>query len=458
MNYSAKHSMKWIYLTTSFAFVSCASHPEPFAGDQTAQVSTPNSFQSKALQTPEIATSLTKLFSIPALTSTVHLALNNNTDIKIAAAMLKEAGYNFEQSKAPLLPTVSHSAGLGRDFTNSSGATGNYYQGFNASWEVDLWGQIRAGVNAGASDQDAAQLDLEAARQSIAAQTMQAWFTMAENTALLEIAQRRKKSFEQTLNLLEKRFDAGTSDLSAIDLAKVDVENAQALMAQRQNSKEEAARALQVLCGQYPSIGQRNATFGSLKRGVKPGVPSQVLMRRPDIRAAYNRILAADSRVTIAHADQFPNFTLTSSLGTSGSQLGNLARSGFTTFSVLGDLTTPLIDNGKRKAELGAASARAEQAYFSYQKTLLTAFSEVENALAAESALLKRQTYTQKALNASRDAESRIKRQYEAGTVEILTYLDTQRRKFTSEEELTSLRAARYRNRVALALAAGIGI
>lgn len=445
-----------LVIGSSFFLSNCAKLPKPFSGDTTAGIDLPSRFETEAPKV-EVVTSLSSLFNLSELNATVKLALLNNPDLKISVARLKEAGYNFKASKSPLLPTLDHNASLGRTYLNSSG-TGNYSQSFNARWEIDLWGRINATVKAANYSHAAAQLDLESARQSIAAQTMQAWFTLAQNNALLSLAERRRDSFQTTLELLEKRFELGTTNLAEIELAKVDLQNSEFQLAQQSNERDISARSIQILTGRYPSSKHASASFPLLTKTVTPNTPVSVLMRRPDIQAAYHRILAADSRVKVAHADQFPVFNLTSNLGTSARQLEDFAKSGFSTFSILGSLSTPLIDNGQRKAELGASSARAEQAYYDYQRILLDALAEVENSLGNDSSLKQQQDSLQRALTASKSAEQRIKILFENGTVEILTYLDTQRRRFTNEEQLINIKCARYKNRVALALAIGTGI
>jgi len=182
------------------------------------------------------------------------------------------------------------------------------------------------------------------------------------------------------------------------------------------------------------------------------------MLHRPDIQAAYWRILAADSNVKIAHTELYPQFTLTGSLGQSSDVLQSLADSGFNVWSIVAGVTGPIFDGGERRAELGAANARAKQALASYRSTVLDAFEEVENALGSEKYLLRQESSYRKALNAARSAETRTLQNYENGLVEILTLLDAQRRSFITEEQLINITALRYQNRVSLALALGKGL
>jgi outer membrane protein TolC len=233
------------------------------------------------------------------------------------------------------------------------------------------------------------------------------------------------------------------------------VENARAEINARLNARDQAARQLSVLTGSYPDAGKSVSQWPSMKNAVAAGIPSTLLELRPDIFAAYMRIVAADLDTQVAHRDLFPQFALTASGGQQSSTLRDLANSDFTVWLIAANLSAPLIDGGRRRAELGAANARAKQALANYRSTVLNAFREVENALGSELYLRKQVEATASALEAARSAEDQTLRNYETGLVEILTVLDAKRRRFSAEESLINLRNLRYQNRVALALALG---
>lgn len=229
-------------------------------------------------------------------------------------------------------------------------------------------------------------------------------------------------------------------------------------MHQLEDNRDQAARAIRLLTGSYPDAKLSAADWPSLERGVPAGVPSDVLRNRPDIDAAYQRIRAADSRVSVAHADLFPSFPLTGSVGQSSSVLSDLADSSFNTWSLVAGLSAPIFDAGMRRAELGAAGKRAEQALAAYQSTVLAALKEVEDALGSERLLRRQETARLKALEAAKSAEKRSRRDYEAGISDLLSLLEAQRRVFTTEDDTITVRRLRLQNRVALALALGKGV
>jgi outer membrane protein TolC len=162
--------------------------------------------------------------------------------------------------------------------------------------------------------------------------------------------------------------------------------------------------------------------------------------------------------VTVAHRDLYPDFTLTASYGQQSNILKKLADSNFNAWSLLANLSAPLIDGGARRAELGASNARAKRALADYQSVVLNAFQEVENALGSEKYLNQRYSATKRALTAAQSAEARGLRSYDNGLINILNLLEVQRRTFATEESLINIRALRYQNRVSLALALGKAI
>ncbi len=450
-------------LSLCLLLVSCSSLPETKTANKDEGLGIRGNYESGRAPVPELVESLGGLFKDSDLRSQMRLALANNPDIAAAAARLEEAGFNTRSAGAGRFPSLSAGAGASRARSNSSGGGFDFGSIINnrqsaaldAQWEVDVWGRVRAGVAAADASRDAAAGDYEAARQSIAAQTAQAWFDLVAAGKLSALAQQRLESFQSTSNLVNRRFELGTADFGALELARTDVETAVASINERKNARDQAARRLATLIGSYPGAGKRAESWPSLTRGVSSGIPSTLLEQRPDIFSAYRRILAADANVKVAHRDLFPSFLLTSSGGQQSSALRDLADSNFTVWSIAANLSAPIVDGGRRRAELGAANARAKQALANYRSTVLNAFREVENALGSERYLENQEEATARALDAARGAEDRNLRNYESGLVEILTVLEAKRRRFTSEEDLIQLKNLRFQNRVALALALG---
>lgn len=447
----------------SLFLVACPSLPGSKASGRSVGLGIPSDYNSGRAPVPEMVGSLSIVFGSGDLKKQIQLSQEKNPDLAEVAARLEEAGFNTRSARARLFPSLTGSTGGARTKSNFEGAgfsggsfiAERYSASLDAQWEVDVWGRVRAGVAAAEASFLAADADFAAASQSIAAQTAQAYFNLVAAEQLSVLAHERLDSFQSTFDLVDRRFELGTADFGEVSLAKTDVENARAEINSRKDSRDQAARELAVLTGSYPDTGKSAMEWPSLRKSVSSGIPSTLLEVRPDIYAAYARILAADSSVKVAHRDLFPRFTLTASSGQQSAELRNLANSDFSVWSIAAGLSAPILDGGARRAELGAANARAKQALASYRSTVLNAFREVENALGSELNLKKQEDAAASALDAARSAEERSLRNFDSGLIEILDVLETKRRRFAAEESLISLKNLRYQNRVALALSLG---
>lgn len=441
----------------SSLLVSC-SMPGPLAPGAAASMEIPARYDASQPPVPEIRANLLRLFNDRALSQTVARALGNNPDLRASFARFEEAGFSARSAAAPLYPTLNAATGGGRRAGVLVPATNFVQAQLDSRWELDVWGRIRAGVTAACADQAAAAADYESARQSIAAQTMLAWFDLVAAQQLVELSQRRLRSFESSQQMISRRFDLGTSSLAELELSKADTENTRADLQRRIDQRDQASRLVRVLAGDIPDSRLRSDSWPSLQRSVAAGIPSDLLLNRPDIDAAYQRIRAADARVKVSHADLFPSFALTGSGGRIGTRLGDLGNSAFNSWNLLADISAPIFDGGQRQANLGAAGKRAEQAYQSYRSTVLNALREVEDALGSESLLKREQSARLHALTAARKSEARTRRDYEAGLTEVLNLLVAQRLVFNTEEQTINIHATRLKNRVRLALALGKGV
>ena len=460
--------MKKLFLTNPLILISatlssCSIPDEPASQSLQAadKVVIPTRFDKQSTRTDaprlEVTKGLLSLFSDNELKRYVKLALKNNPDLKSSLARLEEAGFNTRVARAAKRPSVNASVTYGR--VRSSGINSTERSStLDAQWEIDVWGRIEAGVQAAYRDRAALAADHEAARQSIAAQTMQAYFSLVSSEKLLGLSRRRLVSFEATETLVNRRFEAGTGDLSELSLARTDVENTRAEIEGRKNVRDQAARQLRLLTGAYPDARLSAQSYPSRKARVPAGIPSSVMMSRPDINAAYQRIIAADARVTVAHRDFYPQFPLTGSTGRRSNTLQGLSSTDFSVSSIVANFAATLVDGGELRANLGAANARAKEALADYHSVVLSAFQEVENALGSEVYLENQQAAFAEALKAAKQAEEQTQRNFESGLTEVLTLLDAKRRSFSAEESLINTEAQRFDNRVSLALSLGKGL
>lgn len=443
-------------LSMPLVFAGCSSTTD---WSEQKPVELPASFAQDQPATLEIKDSLLELFAQPQLTQVVETALANNPDLLRAQARLDEVGFSLTRTKSARLPSIGASAsGRRAEAAGATSTTDTYSADLDASWEVDIWGRVRANVKASKAEFAAAEADARAAEQSLVGQTMQAWFSLVASDKIHDLDQRRVESFETTEKLVSRRFDLGEATLTELNLAQTDLQNARADLESSTDNRDQAARRLQTIMGSYPIDSYNDSLeWPALSASVAPGLPSELLTARPDVAAAYQRILAADARVTVTQAQMFPSFRLTANGGRSGPELENLADSAFNSWSAVASLAVTLFDAGARRSDIGAANKRAEQAYYSYQSVVLNALREVENALGSEYYLAREETARTAALDAAQRSLSRSQRDYETGLISILSLLETQRRVFNTERQVINLKASRLNNRVSLALALGKG-
>lgn len=407
----------------------------------------------------EIVDSLLELFKDSELDALIEEALANNPDLLASAAQMKEAGFNFQKTRGSRLPSLS-GGGSGIRSRSNIGTTNEHFEAsLDARWEVDIWGELSSRTKAAAANLSSAEANYELSRQSLAAQTMQSWFNLVTTGKLLDLAEKQRDSFESTSRLVERRYERGAATITELEFAETDAASARADYETRLNARNQAARGLQVLLGSYPNAALTSSRqWPNLDRSVPSGLPSELLLSRPDIIAAYQNIRANDALARAAYADLFPSFTLTASGGRSSDTLSDLGHSAFDFWSLASQIAAPIFEGGQRRAEVGAAEQRAEQAYQNYRSIVLNAFNEVENALNSESALVREENARLEALAAARRAEVKSRRDYESGLIDLLDLLEAQRRVFNIEAQTINLHSARLSNRVSLALALGTGI
>ncbi|RKX34455.1 MAG: transporter [Verrucomicrobia bacterium] len=465
------HQMKARFLITALplAFaVGCATSPDPT--ERELLVEAPDNWSAEAA-TDSAATvpvpgtpGWLHQFNDPKLNTVVEDALERNLDLQAAIARLDAARANARISEADQFPQLGAGlAGSRREFIFDestdppSTLTSNSY-GFSLdlSWEVDVWGRLRDSASASIADYEAAAADLAGARLSLAGNTAKFWFRATTAHQQLDLANETVSSFESTVDLVRSRFESGISSSLELRLALANAAAARALKQKRAQELEQSVRALEVVVGTYPenALGTVDE-LPELNQSVPAGLPSELLNRRPDIAAAERRLAAADRRVSSAKKSLLPSLRLTGSAGTASQDLSNIVDADYSVWSLVGGLTQPLFQGGRLRANVERSKADAERIYFDYSKTILTAFQEVENALAAEKYLFIRETELFEAAIQSDGAQRLAEDEYAAGLIEIITVLESQRRALNAKEAYLSVRELRLRNRVDLHLALG---
>ena len=446
-------------LSAALFLGSCVGLPEKRADSIEDALTTPSAYETETMPELQVVATLLELFDDPALTQLTEQVLANNPDLLRTYAQMEEAGFNFQKTRGRLLPTLSGNGSASRTDSNVATMGNRYTASLDVRWEVDAWGELRNQSRASAADLAASEARYESSRQSLAAQTMQAWFNLIAAEKRLTLVEKERDSFASTSSLVERRYKSGTATSTDVALAQTDAASAQGDYVVRRSERDERARIVKSLRGTYPDAALQGAhNWPQLDRIVPSGLPSELLLARPDIIAAYQNIRATDARSRAAYADLFPSFALTANGGRSSDTLSDLGRSAFDVWSLAGQVAAPIFEGGQRRAEVGAAEQRAEQAYQNYRSVVIDAFLEVEDALKAETYLAQEEQARLSALEAARRATTRSLRDYEFGLIDLLDLLQAQRRVFNIEAQTINLHNERLSNRVSLALALGKGV
>lgn len=420
-------------------------------------------------------------FDDPALSEIISEALTQNNDLRAAAANLTQARARARISRADLLPTVGANFSASRNaiVTNptsaaeagSGGGSGgggapvdadkrlwinNFSLGGQVRWEIDVWGRLLDETRASYKDAAAAYADLAGAELSIAARTAQAWFALIEARQQRELAERDVTARESNLRVTDRRYERGVASSLDVRLSRSALGSSQANLALRQRLEKEAARSLEVLLGRYPSAELEATDALPLLPALDgAGAPGDILARRPDLVAAEARMDAAGLRSRVARKDLLPQFTLTSQVGTSGPELADLLDARRLAGNLIGGVMQPLFQGGRLLANSERARAAAEASVFNYVQTVLSAYEEAENAIAAETLLAVREDALRLAFEEAAAAEELTERRYSSGAATIFNLLDAQTRRISAESQYIQAKQQRVSNRVQLYLAIG---
>jgi NodT family efflux transporter outer membrane factor (OMF) lipoprotein len=397
-------------------------------------------------------------FEDERLDSLVAEALRHNADLRVAAARMDVAAGLARKAGARLYPYVTAAAGVAA-LSDVGRLPNGALDGavIDVQWEIDIWGRVRAGRAAAREDYYAAVADYGYARQSLAALVARAWFLSTETTVQLRVAEEAVAAFNQTARLVEIRRRVGRSSEQDLALARADAARAEDALREVRAAHQDALRALEVLLGRYPAAEIQAAdSLPAPPPPVPAGLPSELLMRRPDVLAAEMRLRAAFFRVAEAKASLWPRLSLTGALGTPSADLAGIATSEDSPLWSLGaNLVAPLFHGGELKAQVQVRRGEQQAALANFGGVALGAFREVESALAGDAFLAERERFAAEAERNDREAVRLALIQYEVGATDLFTVLQIQQRLYQAQLTLARVRGARLTQRVNLHLALG---
>ncbi|MCL2102534.1 MAG: efflux transporter outer membrane subunit [Syntrophorhabdaceae bacterium] len=362
---------------------------------------------------------------------------------------MNEARARAGLAGAQIFPAITASGSGSRSRGSErtgSGNTRTYYSvGFDASWELDIFGGIRRGIEAAHADLEGAEAGLYATRVSLAAEVALNYVSARSYMERLDIAVKNLESQTETRQLTEWRNQAGLASVLDVEQARGNLEQTRSRIPALRIGQAEAENRLAVLLGQAPGTVHEmlsaEAPVPKVPDEIAVGIPAQALGNRPDVRVAERRLAAETARVGQAVAARYPGFSLNASLGMEALTLGALDGGKALSRSVVGRVFATIFDAGRLRRQVEIRDAIQEQALIAYEASVLVALEEVENALVSLSENRNQQAALESAVEAARNAAVLARHRYTAGMIDFQTVLDTERTQFTVEESLAIAKA-----------------
>lgn len=401
----------------------------------------------------------------PVLSDLIERAVAGNLDLKEAWSRVREARAQRGISEADFYPTLDASGRINRSSGSKETGSGQsrtlYAAGFDAGWELDLFGSVRRSVEAAEADLQASRQDLRNVLVSLLAEVALNYVEARTYQTRLAVNNANLVAQEDTHDLAQARFLAGLSDELAVHQARYNLESTRAKIPTLRTGLEEALNRLAVLLGEHPgTIHKTLEEAGPIPvtpLKVAVGVPADTLRRRPDIHQAERKLAAQTARIGVATAELYPKFTLSGSIGLESLSSGNLFSSAARTLGVSPGFSWRLFEAGAIRRNIEVKSALQEQALIRYESAVLHALEEVENALVAYAEEQQRRTALQEATGAAQRAEKLAQDKYQAGLIDFNEVLDAQRSLLSLQDQLAQSDGAITSNLIRLYKALGGG-
>ena len=395
-----------------------------------------------------------KAFNDPVLDTLMDQVSVSNLTLKAAEARLAQARAAVRSARSQLFPTLGGDLGA----TRRRGDETEYSASLDARWEVDLWGRIRRLIEANRAGAEASAADVEAARLSLQGQLATSYFQLRIADAQRSLLEDSVKAFESSYKIAQNRYSAGVAARVDVVQAEAQLKGIQAQAIDQRIVRAQLEHAIAVLIGKVPaSFSIAPEPFKARIPEVPAGLPSQLLERRPDVAAAERRVAAANAQIGIAQTAWFPSLILSASEGRASDVFSRLLDAPSRFWSVGAALAGTLLDFGARGAAVDSARAAHEAVSADYRETVLEAFREVEDQLAAVRWLAEESALQQDAARAARESVQLTLNQYRAGTVGFLNVTQVQATQLAEERATVSLLGRRLNATVALIRALGGG-
>ena len=421
------------------------------------RVDTPNVYRGADASTPPDAQTIDRakwfdVFNDPKLQDLVRDALVHNYDLRAAVANIDAARASLGITRSEQFPTIGASADLTTQRLSRDGAFTvpepvKRDRTFGSvllnlfTWELDLWGRLRKQTAAARADLLAAEENRNFIQTTLVSDVASSYFNLRELDFELDVAKRTLKSREESLRIIQLRQNRGVSNMLEVRQAEELVYSATEVIPALEQSIEQQENFLSYLIGKNPQMIARGASLTEQQMpSVPEGLPSDLIERRPDIRAAEQQLIAANARIGVAKAAYFPRISLTGFLGFESAQLTSLFNPARSVWGLLPQVTQPIFTGGRLKSDVRFTQAQKEAFLVNYQKTVQNAFREVSDSLVAHRKVREVRAEREHLVNTLRDRVRLAYLRYNGGVSNLLEALDADRNLFDAELSLAQAR------------------
>ena len=444
----------------ALALTACQSMrgPEPVA-----QANIPEQGYLTASSGPSIAEQGYKdFFADQRLLQVLDLALANNRDLRTSTLNIQRAQQQYQITQNNQLPTIGASGSVLRQDTLNTGAMTSYNVGLGVTaYELDFWGRVRSLKDNALDTYLATSSARDATQIALVGQVAQAWLNYSFANANLRLADQTLKAQLESYNLNRKRFDVGIDSELPVRQAQISVETARNDVANYKTQIAQAQNLLNLLVGQaVPTnlLPTQRVTRITTNNALTAGLPSDLLTNRPDVRAAEYQLSAAGANIAAAKARLFPTISLTGNAGYASTSLSDLFKSGGFVWSIGPSIDLPIFDWGTRQANIRISETDQQSALSDYEKSIQSAFREVNDALAVRQNIGDRLAAQRRLVDATNTTYRLSNARFRAGIDSYLTVLDAQRASYAAEQGLLLLEQANMNNQVEVYKTLGGGI
>ncbi|SFO16375.1 efflux transporter, outer membrane factor (OMF) lipoprotein, NodT family [Paenimyroides ummariense] len=412
-------------------------------------------------------------FKDPKLVHLIDKALEKNADVTIALKTIEQMELQYKQAKLSLLPTLDSSLGVNRSYPSKNSLNGSlaeqftgtkYIDDFNAglslSWEADIWGKARMQQQKAKAEFFAQKYNYQALKTRLITEVASAYFNLINLDQQLEIAKENAALSERTLQMISLQYESGLVTSLGIEQATAQKKTAELIIPLAEQNILIQENALSILCGEYPTAIERKVGMDQIVPDdlFVSGVPASLLSRRPDVQAAEYNLISFNAQAGLAKAAMYPSFSLTAQAGTNSFKFNTwFDLPGSLTKNLAANLAQPIFQQGQLKTAYRSSLLEQEKASIQFRQTVMTAVSEVSDALGRLEGVDKRLVLTQEQSTSLKKATADATLLYQNGTASYLEVITAQNSKLQNDLELINLNMEKLNNIVELYKALGGG-